>query len=335
MLPWRPLSGCITILSLLACAAPPSFPEAADVQTQPGRTRIATYNMEYLTTWIPKERRQNLQETLKSLDADIVAVQEVDDKAALAATFGKGWNFAIADLPEEDQELGVAVREPYKILDYKLVYPGSKYNHAFPNHRDVMRCLVETPGGTVIAVYSVHLRSRRDGRAKTDDSRCEAASLIAEAVKNSRESLQIVMGDFNDTPDDRSANILESGDPETPGGKNADQSLMVNLTEPLAEKDYVTQGVGELYRGQREFKPIAKGAFADNARLRGQNYNFPRDVKVKQIFFDQILATPPLAKLSKKVGVHAVPSALRGRRAGEDSTIASDHLPVVVEFNIK
>lgn len=335
MLPWRSLSGCVAAFCLIACETPASLPPVEEVQVQSGRTRIATYNMEYLTTRIPEERKRNLQETLKSLKADIIAVQEVEDREALEATFGQGWNFAIADLSEEDQELGVAVKEPYKILDFKLVYPGSKYNHAFPNYRDVMQCRVQTPGGSVISVYSVHLRSRRDGRASTDDSRCEAARLIAEAVKNSSDSLQIVMGDFNDTPDDRSANILESGDPQTLGGKNANQSLMVNLTEPLAEKDYVTQGVVELYRGQREFKPIAKGAHADNTRLRGQDYNFPRDVKVKQIFFDQILATPSLAKLSKKIGVHAVPSALRGRRAGEQSTLASDHLPVVAEFDIK
>jgi hypothetical protein len=42
----------------------------------------------------------------------------------------------------------------------------------------------------------------------------------------------ILLGDFNDNPDDRSLNILETGDPNAPGGpEEIDGPFLSNLTE--------------------------------------------------------------------------------------------------------
>ena len=55
----------------------------------------------------------------------------------------------------------------------------------------------------------------------------------------------ILVGDFNDNPDDRSLNILETGDPNAPGGpEGIDGPFLSNLTEPLMAAGHVSHGKG-------------------------------------------------------------------------------------------
>ena len=54
----------------------------ASAQTE---VRIATYNIRYLDTNVSKagDRLQKLTEVIQLLEADIIALQEIDDRAAL------------------------------------------------------------------------------------------------------------------------------------------------------------------------------------------------------------------------------------------------------------
>jgi hypothetical protein len=110
------------------------------------------------------------------------------------------------------------------------------------------------------------------------------------------------------------------------------------LTQPLADRDFATEGVFQVAKGATP-SAVVRGAKAENDRLRGQDYDFPRDVRVAQTFFDQILASPKLAKSVRAVRVHIDLDATQGEPSrtlveGETVThvhkgdLASDHLPV-------
>ena len=118
---------------------------------------------------------------------------------------------------------------------------------------------------------------------------------------------------------------------------------MVNLMEPLYDKDYVTHGLWQRFKGAG-LEPIVNGAKKENERWRGKEYRYPDDVLVEQIMFDQILVSPGLAKRASSPMIFAGADALMGEpgRTRKDEngravyetkpTRSSDHLPVYVDI---
>jgi hypothetical protein len=84
-----------------------------------------------------------------------------------------------------------------------------------------------------------HGKSRAGGRAATDFRREGAARAMIHVLDRDF----ILLGDFNGNPDDRSLNILETGDPNAPGGpEEIDGPFPANLTEPLMAEGHVSHG---------------------------------------------------------------------------------------------
>lgn len=307
--------------------------------------RVATYNLQWFSEDADPGRIANIKAVLKEVDADVMGFQEVQSAKALRQVLDDRWDVAMVDDPEDQQETAVAVRKPYVLAGFEPVFPSPSLDGSFPGARDVLRATVQTPDGKALFVHVVHMKSRRGGRATTDPARTSACGLLAAYLRGKTDEPAVVMGDFNDAPDDASLNVLESGDLMATGGPNVDsQRLMVNLTESLAARDFVTIDLQSLYQG-RPMTPVVPGAQKDNARLRGQDYEFPRDVRVPQAFFDQILATPALASTVGNVKVYAVEAALRGRKGrtvvtengvdyAEKGDLASDHLPVSADLKL-
>lgn len=332
-------------LSLVACT------QTADAPARPydGRVRLATYNIQWFGEDANPARISNLKSVLRNLDPDIVALQEIQSKRALRQVFSDNWQIAIADAPEEDQELAVAVRKPFILVSSELIFTSPALDFAFPGKRDVLRAVIQTPDNRQVVVYSVHMKSRRGGRMTTDHQRETGAGLLAAYLSGKRDEPNVVvMGDFNDAPNDRSARILATGNVRADaGGKPPVDPVMFNATEAIFDQDAVTIGVADLFEGQ-DVKAVAPGAKADNDRLRGKDYNFPADVKVTQSFFDQIFVSPVLAKGLESVSVYSRADALRGdggrtsvdeatgrARYDEKGDRASDHLPVLAVVRLK
>jgi endonuclease/exonuclease/phosphatase family metal-dependent hydrolase len=305
-----------------------------------GEVRLMTYNIEWFSEDANPQRIENIKQALKELRPDVVALQEIESKKALGQIFGPEWQVGMVDSPQEFQELAVAVRRPFVLVSAEPVFLGPAFDFAFPRERDPLRAVVQTPDGRRLVVYAVHFKSRREGRATTDPAREAAAGLLAAYVRARPDETNVaVMGDFNDAPDDRSLNILATGDLLAQGGRpNPAPRLMVNLCLPLWERDTVTYGLHALFDG-KALRPVVAGAREDNSRLRGRDYKYPDDVRVRQIMFDQILVSPALAR-GAKAEVYAGAPALRGERGRvrfdgataeytEKGDLASDHLPVV------
>lgn len=336
----------LSALALLACLS-----LGACAQTTPPRDaktfRAMTYNIEWLSEDAHPKRVEALQTIVGKIQPDIVAVQEVQSLAAVRQIFPESeYQVVMLDDPREPQETAVLVRKPLKITNWKMLFSGEEFEVFFPGRRDGLRAEVQFPDGQKVYVYSLHWKSRGGGgRLATDPQRQGAAKLLANDIKSLGSARILAMGDFNDTPDDVSVNILESGDARATGGRFAsDKPLMVNLCEPLYRENYVTIEMSRRFIGD-PVQPVVPGAFRENERTRGINYRFPEDVQVTQTLFDQILVSPTLH--SSYAGITTIfcePVALRGNgqrvqmddqrnvRYLEKGSRASDHLPVYADF---
>lgn len=305
--------------------------------------RVATYNVQWLSDEIHPERAAHLRSVIKNLNADVIAFQEVENKRALEIILGKDWRIAMEDTPSERQELAVAVRKPLRIEHYGLVFEDSTFEAAFPGKRDVLRAVISNGYGVSFIVYSVHLKSRSGGRKQTDWQREWACALLAAYLKKDSDYLTIVLGDFNDTPDDAGLNILETGNLFAKGKtENENDIYFCNLTEPLFAKDMVSYGLYRRFRGAT-LSPRVSGARKENERWRGKDYNYPDDLAVQETLFDQILVSQKMKKLQiGEAQIYNKPDALRGSISTERSlnkdgamgTLPSDHLPVFADFRI-
>ncbi|MCC6403091.1 MAG: endonuclease/exonuclease/phosphatase family protein [Fimbriimonadaceae bacterium] len=307
--------------------------------------RAMTYNIEWFSEDANPVRVANLKAVLADVKPDIVGMEEIQSRKALEQVFDtKQWQLGLDDDPKEAQELAIAVRRPYVLIGTQMVFRGPALDRAYPNDRDALRAVVQTPSGGQIVVYVLHMKSRSGGRRTTDVQREMACSLLSAYIAHRPEEPNVlVMGDMNDAPNDRSVNMLETGDVLAPAGKTKARVLF-NLTEGLAERDQVTFGLSELYEDGKPLSPVVKGAYAENERLRGQDYRYPQDVKVVQTFMDQILASPGMARAwNGNVKVYTGAAAMRGTGGRtqlsngvanytQKGDLASDHAPVYADF---
>lgn len=308
-----------------------------------GVVRVATYNLQWFSESANPARIKNIKSVLGKLAPDIVGLQEIESEKALRQVFDGSWELGIADDPASYQELAIAVRRPYMLVSAQLLFDSPNLDDAFPEARDVLRAVIQTPTSRQLVVYVVHMKSRLGGRQSTDWQREMAAGFLATYIRGkSQEPNVVVLGDFNDAPDDVSLNILESGDLNSRAGKNPRNTVLVNLCDPLADKDVTTEGVYKLFSGS-ELSPVVRGSRDENGRLRGKNYEFPADVNIQQTLFDQILVGPQLVSNQTRAVVYCGPEALRGkpgrtRKDGsravyiEKGDLASDHLPVYADI---
>ncbi|MBS1720455.1 MAG: endonuclease/exonuclease/phosphatase family protein [Armatimonadetes bacterium] len=317
---------------------------SAWIAVQGGTTRVATYNIEWFPEDAPAERIDSLKSVLNNVKPNIIAVQEVQSLKALTQLFDSEWQIGIADETSEDQEPGIAVKKPYRLESYGLVFKDPLFDYAFPGKRDVLRAEVSTPGGKKLTFYVVHMKSRSGGRLQTAPQRTMAAGLLAAYIKGKNDENAVVLGDFNDAPDDQSLNILKSGDLNAKGGKWTGKPMLVDLLDDMYRKDAVSHGLCDLYRGQA-LPAVVAGAYGENERTRGIDYRYPQDLKVTQILFDQILVSPKLAEGATPM-IYSGADALKGRRGRvrrndegraeytQKGTRASDHLPVYADLKI-
>lgn len=317
---------------------------AAGAQT----VKFAAYNIYFLVEDISPQRKANLQEVLQKLNADVIAFEEIDNPAALRNILPQGYQIAMIDDPREVQEVALAARPPFVIRDYHYVFPGAQYDEEFPRSRDLLQVEVEGYGQSFFFLV-VHAKSRRGGRINNDYRRETAARRIVDYVRSQLTGRNVVLlGDFNDNPDDRSLNILETGNPEAAGGPDKEEdSFLYNTSEPLLEKDYCSYGYNYLYPDtvMETFDPVVPGSREENNRWRGKEYDFFKDVKIKETLLDQILVSMNLKPWVTKAGVFNDGAAIRGDDSRiqfrddqlvylHQGALASDHVPVWVELTL-
>lgn len=318
-----------TIIAMLAIA---SFSFAQDT------ARIATYNIKFLNSEVSETRKAKIREVIDLLDADVIGLQEIADRAALEAVFDPvAWHLIIDEDSGSSQDVAMAVRIDWLLPqfpdgdldadDEHFLFPGSQFNSPFPNRRDVLAVDIVEPNTEVkFTVMVIHAKARVGGRAVTDPRREKASRRLVEKLKSDYDGLNyFVLGDFNDNPDDSSLNILETGFSQAPGGvENIPGPFLINLTEPLLLLDHVSHGLKSDAVDGDLLNPVTLGSRAQNNQLRGTN------VMGGDILFDQILIPMNIQSWhiagSTTIFEHGVAAV------GNNSTRASDHVPVYADF---
>lgn len=324
-------------LAALAAWLAPARPASADTDV-----RIASYNIKFLDAdklASEGDRRDKLRQVIDQLQADVIALQEIDDRRALEQIFDPAdWWLIIDDTSGDDQDVALAVRRNLTPVGFEtdqdaenddFLFPTPQDNSLFPNRRDVLHVEVAIPGeGVSVHVLVIHAKARFGGRAATDDRREDAARALLSALESDFDDrLYVVLGDFNDSPDDRSLNILETGDPNAlPGPEEIEGPFLLNLAEPLWATDHVSHGrkSNELTPDGARVNLVDPGARDRNNDARGSDDN------TGDILFDQILIPPSLLD-RYNAGSFAI-FDLAVAVLGNNTTRASDHLPVYADF---
>lgn len=301
------------------------------------RLRVATYNIRDLEADVSAARLANLREVLERLDADLIGLQEIGDRATLARVLPPDeWTIVLDDQGDR-LNLAVAVRRPYRVVslaapydagDEQFLFEGPASEPFYLYGRDLLAVEVGLPGGSVWVLVH-HAKSRVGGRHLTDWQRCGAAALLVGALQRDFAGRQVILlGDFNDNPDDQSLNILETGNwAAGPGPEpGVEGSLMANLCQPLVEQDRVSWGLNDLTVAGGRINTRVPGSRERNHRERfGSGSPQP-------ILFDQILVSANVAGalVRGSVKVFDDPVALAG-----GAERASDHLPVLADFALQ
>jgi endonuclease/exonuclease/phosphatase family metal-dependent hydrolase len=310
--------------------------------------KIATYNIYFLDDGISQERKYNLQAVIQDLDADVIGFQEINNQSALLNILPQNYALAMIDDPNEVQEVALAVQKPFKIVSSKYVFPDTAYDDAFPRSRNLLQVDVQAYGKE-FTILVHHFKSRYGGRTKTDPRRIKASVMIVDYIRNGLSGKNvIVLGDFNDNPDDRALNVLEYGNPDAPGGiDELEDSFLFNTSEQLVEKDYCSWGYNYRYKDIESdtFDLVVVGSRAENNKWRDKEYDYWEDVEIKDVLLDQILVSMNLKEKILDSGVYNGAAAVRGTSSRikftddgliytERGSFASDHVPVWAVLSI-
>jgi endonuclease/exonuclease/phosphatase family metal-dependent hydrolase len=330
------ISGA-ALLAVIVCNVAVGF--ASDQRA----VRVATYNIKFLnadTVVNQGNRLVSLREVIRELGADVIGLQEIMDRRALELLFPPAdWDIVIDDEVGESQDVAVVVRRPLKVVspadldadDEDFAFPDPNDYHCFPRRRDLLKVQVQVPGGDTFWVLVQHSKSRRGGRASTDPRReCASKKIVQLIDRELDEEIFFLVGDFNDTPDDRSLNILETGDPDAwPGPEESRGAFLWNLTEVLYAAGNVSHGRSwnDVIPGSNRIDTIDPDARDRNNRSRGEDYNTGDQM------FDQILIPPRMASFYVPGSVKVFNNAVAVRSEASDwDHMPSDHLPVYADF---
>lgn len=162
---------------------------------------------------------------LAATGADLIALQEVDDEGAVAATLRESY-------PYRAFKSTVSLWSRLPIREYGGIDTGLEWTRA-------LRAVVDAPMGDVV-VYVAHLGSARAGRTATRD---HTVDMLAAALRNDHADRLIVLGDLNTATTDRAmaplSDLLHDAQAEAGRGLGFTWPAALPLTRP----DHV------LYRG--------------------------------------------------------------------------------------
>lgn len=271
----------IEVLDEMPKLMPPR--KATGALAKPGEVVVAAYNILNLfdehddpykedegTPAKPRAEMERLAESIRALNADVIAVEEVENRFYLE-------RFVNVFLPEMGYrdvvlfegndgrgiDVGLISRIPVGEVRSRrhLRFPGHDGGEARFN-RDVLAVTLEPKDAEPFDVWVVHLKSNAGGREEAEPIRLaearELRRLLDEELTENPEARIIVTGDFNDTPESETIKTIVGA------GTNALWSAGSDFNDPAA----VTYNQGE-FRSVIDFilcspamqKEYVKGSF--------------------------------------------------------------------------
>ncbi len=287
--------------------APPT-PPPAPPRMFDGRCTVATFNVLNLfddvddpysgdegTRTKPREELDRLAETIRGVDADVLALQEVESRGYLerfVKTLIPDLGYEHVVLYEGNDDRGIDVA----LLSRLPVGPVTSYRHLrFPDaqgnlmsfQRDLLRVRIEPAGFAAFEVFVIHLKSKSGGEApetltiRLGEAR-QIRQVFDQVLAADPQAHFLLCGDFNDTID----------------------------SEPL--QALLGDGPGRLT------------SFVDQL---GEDQRVSYNKEPHQAMIDFILASPGM-------GARYVKGSYRIQQ-GSVSSAGSDHNPVIARFDLK
>ena len=221
------LAGCSPMKGNLTSSSDTSAP-----------IRVATYNIKHGRGMDGVVDLERTLATLKSLNADVIALQEVDDQARrsggvdqaswLAERLGMHAAYgAFMDFQGGRYGLAILSRRPILSHESWRLPEGNE-------PRVALATRIETDAGEVITAVAVHFDWVKD------DVFRYAQALETLRQIQTLDTPWIVFGDFNDVPDSRTMNAFRkvAGNARKP----SDSSATFPADEPTIEIDYILSG---------------------------------------------------------------------------------------------
>ncbi|HEX6962148.1 MAG TPA: endonuclease/exonuclease/phosphatase family protein [Lacipirellula sp.] len=221
----------IEVLDKLPPTIMPQKPQAA--KATPGEVVVGAYNLLNLfddhddpyrndetTPAKPRAELERLAQSIRKLNADVLAVEEVENRDYLERFI----NVFLADMGYEyivlhegndmrGIDVGLVSRIPVGEVrsNRHVTFPG-KEGAPSRFQRDVLEVTLEPPDAQPFAVWVVHLKSNAGGREEAEPIRLPEAQQIRDMLdKELAEDPNariIVTGDFNDTWESRTMQII-------------------------------------------------------------------------------------------------------------------------------
>jgi len=254
-------------------------------EVQPGRLTIATYNTLNLfddfddpyradegTRAKPREELEKLAQSIESVNADVIALQEVENRDYLerfVQVFLDGLGYDRVVLFEGNDTRGIDVA----LLSRIPIGPVRSHRHVeFPGpndsvrrfNRDLLAVTLLPPEAAPIEIWIVHLKSNSGGREFSEPVRLAEAHKVRELLDDQLaadpQARFLLMGDFNDTWDSPTLETIVGTGP----------TALRSAGDQLREAGMLTYNQGQ-YRSMIDFilcSPAMGEAYVeDSARI--------------------------------------------------------------------
>ncbi len=221
------LGGCVDTRSSTNDAAP-----------EPHAVRVATYNIKHGLGMDGTVDLERTATALEALDADLIALQEVDESARRSGSVNQADWLARrlrmhpafgAFMDFQDGRYGLA------ILSRLTVHSTETWRLTDGNEpRVALAVEVALNDGRIVTFICVHFDWVKD-----DGYRFQQASEVVERMKGI-DTPWILLGDFNDTPDSRTLDLIRSIGEDVSKVETA--SATFPSDQPRREIDYIVAG---------------------------------------------------------------------------------------------
>jgi len=202
----RPFTGIVTVGTLNAYNL---FDEYDD-----------PYHADEGTPAKPKEALEKLAATIRAVDADVLALQEIENRGYLERFVGAclrdmGYEYVVCIESNDRRGIECAV------LSRLPVGPVTSYRHLrFPDgsgkemhfRRDMLQVQIRPPESPAFSVFVLHLKSKRGGGQETEKYRLGEARQVRKIVdrllERDKDSLFLICGDFQENWDSKTVKTL-------------------------------------------------------------------------------------------------------------------------------
>ena len=226
-------------ITILEKEEPLPPPPVGKTSKSDGIVTLATYNVLNLfdehddpyhrdegTKAKPKEQLEKLAETIRKVDADVLALEEVENRGYLerfvhAMLPNMGYKHVVCYEGNDRRGIDCAVLSRFPVgpvTSYRHVRFSDGSGGMMGFRRDLIRVRIEPPGRPSFDVFVVHFKSKRGGGA-SEPIRCaeatQARKILDDILERDEKALFAICGDFNDTWDSQAMKIIRGGEDNT------------------------------------------------------------------------------------------------------------------------